>query len=185
MQTITLPEIAIPDHSTDTPLGALRVPGVHVPQRLVVIEPQLVQELINAARLATDTAYTAYADTSYEFKVGAAVIMADDPEQKIFTAANCENTVFNSGICAERALLHFVVAQGFRMIKYLAVSTPNRTKDDVALRSPCGLCRQTIAEFADDKTLVFIDHQKPGVLADVVDLARLLPYSFRMKNLQK
>lgn len=177
MQTLTLPEIVIDDHITETPLGRIIVPGFSIPARMMVIEPQLIKEMIEQARNAADLGYSGYA---VKFPVGAAVIMADDPEQKIYTAANCENSVLNSGICAERALLHYVVAQGFRRIKYLAVSTPHRDKD-ITLRSPCGLCRQTIAEFADEKTVVIIDRQQQGALADIVDIDRLLPYRYRLQ----
>lgn len=177
MQSITLPAIHIPDHVTETKLGRVVVPGVTIPERMHVVDPAVIKKLIDAARLATETAYSHPA--TIKFPVGAAVIMADDGNAEIFTAANCENSVLNAGICAERALLHYVVAKGFRRIKYLAVTTPNRAKD-INYRSPCGLCRQTISEFADDNTLVFIDHDAPGVLADVVDMARLLPFAYRL-----
>lgn len=179
MQTIRLPEITINDHVTETPLGTIRIPGVIIPERMVVIEPQLIKDMIDAARLATETAYAGV--PAVKFPVGAACIMKDDGESEIFTAANSEMPVLNAGICAERALLHYVVSKGFRRIKYLVVSTPNRGQDDIALRSPCGLCRQTISEFADDDTLVIIDHQKPGVLCDIVDINRLLPWRYRLE----
>jgi cytidine deaminase len=178
MQTLRLPAIDIADHVTETPLGRLVVPGLSLPERMVVIEPAVIQEMIVQARLAADLGYNS--GFAVQFPVGAAVVMADDVTQKIYTAANCENAVLNSGMCAERALLHYVVAQGFRCIKYIVVSTPNRAKD-ISLRSPCGLCRQTIAEFADDKTLVIIDHQEEGKLADIVDIDRLLPYRYRLE----
>lgn len=176
MQTIRLPELHIPDHVTDTPQGALTVPGITIPERLVVIDPAAIKQLVDAARLATETAYHNY--TTPQFAVGAACIMADDGEGEIFTAANCENGVLNAGVCAERALLHYVVSKGFRRIKYLAVTTP-QNKNDIAQRSPCGLCRQTIAEFADDDALIIIDHNIPGKLADITDINRLLPWRYR------
>jgi len=178
MQSLVLPEINIPDHVTTTPLGTITVPGVSIPERMVMIEPALVKQLIDAARLATETAYNNFPGTY--FPVGAACIMADDGEQEIFSAANCENGVLNAGVCAERALLHYVVSKGFRRIKYIAVTTPHREKA-LSLRSPCGLCRQTISEFADDNTLIIIDHQAPGVLADIVDINRLLPYRYKLE----
>ncbi len=178
MQTITLPAVTLAEHVTETPLGRLIVPGLHIPERMVVVEPQRIQELVQKARLAADLGYNNY---GVKFPVGAACIMADDLEQTIFTAANCENAVLNSGMCAERALLHYVVAQGFRHIKYLCVSTPHRDKE-INLRSPCGLCRQTISEFADDKTVIVIDHQQPGILADILDIDRLLPYRYRLET---
>ena len=178
MQTLSLPELQIPDHVTETPLGNITVPGLVVPPRMVVVEPETVRKLIDAARLATETAYNAV--PSVKFPVGAACIMADDGEGEIFTSANAEMGVLNAGICAERSLLHYVISKGFRRIKYLAVTTPNRDKE-INLRSPCGLCRQTIAEFCDDNSLIIIDRDEPGHLADIVDINRLLPYRYRLE----
>lgn len=178
MQTITLPELTIPDHVTETPQGKITVPGVTIPSRMAVVEPELFRKLIDAARLAAETAYAGV--PAVKFPVGAACIMADDGEGEIFTAANAEMGVLNAGICAERALLHYVVAKGFRRIKYLVVSTPNRDKR-INLRSPCGLCRQTISEFSDENTLILIDHDQPGHLCDVVDITRLLPYRYELE----
>jgi cytidine deaminase len=178
MQTLLLPELVIADHVTETPHGKITLPGISIPQRMVVIDPDVVKQLLGAARLATETAYNAV--PSVKFPVGAACIMADDGEGEIFTAANSEMSVLNAGICAERALLHYVASKGFRRIKYLAVTTPNAGKEDIGLRSPCGLCRQTIAEFSDADSLVLIDHQAPGMLCDVLDVARLLPYRYRL-----
>lgn len=179
MQSLLLPELGIPDHVTDTPLGKVIVPGVSIPERMVMFDPNVIGKLIDAARLATETAYNNYPGAL--FPVGAACIMADDGEEEIFSAANCENAILNSGMCAERALLHYVVSKGFRRIKYIAVSTANSKKENIRLRSPCGLCRQTIAEFADDNTLIIIDHQQPGILADIVDMDRLLPYRYKLE----
>ena len=177
MQTLLLPELIVPDHVTETAFGLITIPGITIDQRMVVIEAELIKKLIDAARLATETAYNNV--PSVKFPVGAAVIMADDGEGEIFSSANSEMGVLNAGICAERSLLHYVVSKGFRRIKYLAVTTPNRAKD-ITLRSPCGLCRQTIAEFSDENTLILIDHDQPGQLCDVVDINRLLPYRYRL-----
>ncbi len=178
MQSLTLPAIKIADHVTETKLGRLIVPGFELPERMIMVDPVVIQDMIEKARNAADLGYNNYA---VKFPVGAACVMTDDPEEQIFTAANCENAVLNSGICAERALLHYVVAQGYRRIKYLVVTTPHRARE-INLRSPCGLCRQTISEFADDKTLIIIDHQQPGVLADILDIDRLLPYRYRLET---
>jgi cytidine deaminase len=178
MQTLLLPELIVANYVTETPQGKITVPGVAIPQRMVVIDPEVVKKLLEAARLATETAYNAV--PSVKFPVGAACIMADDGEGEIFTAANSEMSVLNAGMCAERALLHYVASKGFRRIKYLAVTTPNAKKDDIGLRSFCGLCRQTMAEFSDADSLFLIDHQAPGVLCDIVDIERLLPYRYRL-----
>lgn len=182
-QTLTLPAITIPDHTTATPLGTITVPGFTIPARMHVIDPAVIHQMIHQARLATETAYHNY--STKPFRVGASLIMADDGAEdgrgEIFSAANSEMGVLNAGICAERALINYVVSKGFRRIKYLCVSTPNR-RNDITQRGPCGLCRQTIAEFADADTLIIIDHQQEGALADIVDIARLLPYAYHLQQ---
>ena len=178
MQTLHLPELTVPDHITETPEGRLTVPGVTIPARMIVIDPTLIRQMIGAARLATETAYNNVPQV--KFPVGASVIMADDGEAEIFSAANAEMPVLNAGICAERALLHYVISKGFRRIKYLVISTPNRDKE-ISLRSPCGLCRQTIAEFCDENSLIILDHQVEGALGDVLDINRLLPYRYQLQ----
>lgn len=178
MQTLFLPELIIPDHVTETPFGKITVPGVTIDPRMVVIESELIKKLIDAARLATETAYNAV--PSIKFLVGAAVIMADDGEGEIFTSANAEMGILNAGICAERSLMHYVVSKGFRRIKYLAITTSHRDKDDIGVRSLCGLCRQTVSEFSDENSLFLIDHDQPGLLCDVLDINRLLPYRYRL-----
>jgi cytidine deaminase len=175
MQTITLPEINLPDQTVETPQGKLIYPGWQVPARMMVIDPVEIQSLIKAAREAASVAYSAY---SVQFPVGAALVMADDPDQRIFASGNSENSVLNSGICAERAALNYAAGQGFNRLRIIVVSTAHRDKADITLRSPCGLCRQTIREFADDNTIIVIDHDMPGVLANILDINRLLPYGY-------
>lgn len=175
MQTITLPEINIADETIETPHGTLVYPGWQVPSRMFVIDPVEVQQLIKAARDAAEQAYSAY---NVQFPVGCAVIMADDPDQTIFQSGNSENSVLNAGVCAERATLHYAAGQGFRTIRIMALSTAHRDKADLTLRSPCGLCRQTIREFANDGTIIIIDHDQPGMLGNVLDINRLLPYGY-------
>lgn len=176
MQTLVLPALSIPAQTTETPFGKLVVPSVEIPERMIVIEPQVIHAMIVQARLASEQAYHNFPTPA--FQVGAACIMQDDEEGRIFTAANCENSVLNAGVCAERALLHYVVAQGFRRLRYLVVTTPARQQDALEQRGPCGLCRQTISEFASDDTLVIIDHQQDGKLGDIMDMNRLLPWRY-------
>ena len=175
MQTITMPEIVVPERVVETPQGKLVYPGWEVPARMLVIDPTEVQALLKAARDAATLAYSAY---NVQFPVGSALIMADDPTGEIFQSGNSENSILNGGMCAERAALHFAAGQGFRRLRILAVSTAHREKSDITLRAPCGLCRQAIREFADDDTIILIDHDIPGILANVLDINRLFPYGY-------
>ena len=171
---ITLPEINLPATTTATPFGQAVVPGFFVPAKTVAVDWVQVEQLRQAARAAASHAYSPY---GVQFAVGCALIMADDPLVQIFTASNAENGVLNAGICAERAALHYAVGQGFRQLKLLAVSTPRLT-DAINFRSPCGLCRQTMTEFAMADTLFIIDTAAPNQLCDILDIDRLLPYRY-------
>ena len=175
MQTITLPALDIPAQTVQTSQGALIYPGLAVPARMLIVDPAEIQMLIKRAREAAEQSYSAY---DVQFPVGAAVIMRDDPDQQVFSSGNSENSVLNGGICAERAVLNYVAGQGFRHLRIMALSTAHRDKDDITLRSPCGLCRQIIREFADNDTIIAIDHESPGVLANILDINRLLPYGY-------
>lgn len=174
MTTLILPEINIPEQATQTPFGRVIVPGVHLAAKTVNVDWAQINNLRQAAREAVKNAYTPYA---VQFPVGCALIMADDAAQTIFTASNVENGVWNSGVCAERATLHYAVGQGFTKLKLLALSTPRLT-DVINFRSPCGICRQTISEFADSNTLIIIDKDMSGDACDIVDIDRLLPYRY-------
>jgi cytidine deaminase len=94
------------------------------------------EPLVEAAAAARVQAYAPYS----RFAVGAAVLMEDG---SIHAAANCENCVPALSICAERSAVANAVSAGLRRPRALAVvvdgSPPPR---------PCGLCRQTLAEFA-------------------------------------
>ncbi|HEY1095749.1 MAG TPA: cytidine deaminase [Alphaproteobacteria bacterium] len=175
MQTMTLPALSIPAKAVETPLGKLIYPGIDQPERMLIVDPAEIQSLVKAARQAAELAYSAY---DVQFPVGAALIMRDDPDGLIFSAGNSENSVLNAGICAERAAIAYAIGQGFRQIKMIVVSTANREKDDIALRAPCGLCRQAIREFADDNTVIIVDHESDGILGEILDINRLFPYGY-------
>jgi len=91
--------------------------------------------LIATAWQARERAYAPYSN----FKVGAAVLCADG---SIFTGANVENLSFGLTICAERVAISGAVAAGTRRFERLAVVADTSTPV-----SPCGACRQVMAEF--------------------------------------
>ena len=60
-----------------------------------------------------------------------------------------------------------------------AVSTVSTLDAELRDRSPCGVCRQVIREFADGDTLILCDSGAEGPLGEVFDIERLLPHGFR------
>lgn len=94
--------------------------------------------LIEAAREARERAYAPYS----RFKVGAAVVAADGT---VYTGCNVENRSFGLAICAERVAVAKAVADGQKSFRALAVVT-----DCSPPATPCGMCRETLSEFAPD-----------------------------------
>ncbi len=106
-------------------------------------------ELLAAAREAQKHAYAPYS----KFYVGAAILTADG---KTFTGCNVENASYGLTICAERNAIFAAVAaanatpQG--KIKLVAVAVVNAQNVPC---SPCGACRQVIAEFGRDAVVYY------------------------------
>lgn len=178
---LVLPELRIDDHATQTPFGRLVVPGHRIPEKRISVDPAMIRDLMAAAREVTKKGYAPFS----KFLVGAAVVMADDPEQKIYTGANSENSCLNCGCCAERSAIFAAVSNGFRRIRYVAVSCASALDLPLNERSPCGECRQAIKEFTDHvavnaETLIFVDNGDDDTLCEVLDIERLLPYSFKL-----
>jgi len=100
-----------------------------------VLSPADWDALAHAAREAAAHAYCPYS----RFAVGAAVRSADG---RVFTGCNVENASFGLTICAERNAIFQAVAAGARDIVAVAVYTPTPQPT-----TPCGACRQVIAQF--------------------------------------
>jgi cytidine deaminase len=175
---LVLPAVERPAAPTATPLGRLTVPGRTIAEKRVSVDPGEIAVLRDAARAVAASAHAPYS----RFHVGAALIMADDPERRIITGANVENASYGGTICAERTALTQAASLGFRRLELLVVSCVATLDAPLADRSPCGICRQVIHEFGgqDPETLVIVDGGGEGALGDVLDLERLLPYGFTL-----
>lgn len=99
---------------------------------------------------AWDVRERAYAPYS-KFQVGAVVVGGSG---KVYVGANVENLSFGLTICAERVAAAAAVVAGEREITAVAVVADTQTPV-----SPCGACRQFLAEFGDPK-VVLANHQE-------------------------
>lgn len=127
------------------------------------ITDELRQRLIDAAVKARQQAYAPYS----KFPVGAAVLTE---EGQVFIGCNVENASFGLTNCAERAAVFAAVAAGHRQFAAVAVATEGGY-------SPCGACRQVLAEFSDDLPILIIDARSEGRVEEV-SLTELLPRRF-------
>lgn len=126
-------------------------------------------ELMDLARKASRNAYAPYSGV----RVGAAALA---PSGKVFTGCNIENASYGLTMCAERVAIQNAVSAGEREILAVAVFSP-----DIHNITPCGACRQVMAQFAPKKgkALVILDAPE-GMRA--VPLSFLLPETFGGSN---
>ena len=93
------------------------------------------KELLEKAKEASKNTYSPYS----KFPVGACVVT---PSGKTFIGTNVENASFGATICAERSAIMNMVVNGEREIEAIAIYSPK-----MKMCTPCGICRQVIAEF--------------------------------------
>jgi cytidine deaminase len=136
--------------------------------------------LLNEARAATQFAYAPYSN----FNVGAAGKLING---EIVTGSNQENAAYPAGICAERVLLSSIASQypGIAL-ETIVVSYNNlKGKSDVPV-SPCGLCRQSLAEYQQrfQTPIRIILSGMEGKVFIIQDANELLPLAFSAGNLK-
>ncbi len=104
------------------------------------------QELIDAALAVREHAYCPYSG----FYVGAALV---DDRGQMHIGCNVENASYPQGNCAETSAIGAMVAAGGKRIVTFAVAGG---REKVTACTPCGGCRQRIAEFANEQTRVIV-----------------------------
>ena len=127
----------------------------------------LIQEAIEARKQA----YTPYST----FKVGAAVLTANG---QVFSGCNIENASYGLTNCAERTAIFKAVSEGESKVEAVAI-----VADTEGPVSPCGACRQVIAEFSDHDTKVYLSNLKGDVLE--TSIVELLPGFFKSSDMGK
>lgn len=128
----------------------------------------LEKGLIDQAMQARLRAYAPYS----RFQVGAALLTGNGV---IVVGCNVENCSYGLTICAERTAAVSAVAQGLGGWKAIAIAT-------VGGVTPCGACRQFLAEFAPELTILLVDTTGTNPIVKF-SLAELLPNSFHSSRL--
>ena len=118
------------------------------------------RRLLEQARLVRSKAYAPYS----KFQVGAAVMARDG---QIFTGVNVENASFPAGVCAETNAVAAAVAAGEQDLVAVCVITQMSPP-----ASPCGVCRQVLAEFGPNMQVVLAtpNPEEPPVSMSLADL---------------
>jgi cytidine deaminase len=130
-----------------------------------------VEKLIEEAKIARDKAYVPYS----KFKVGAALLTEDG---KVYHGCNIENAAYSMCNCAERTAIFKAYSEGDRKFTAMAVIA-----DTERPCSPCGACRQVIAELCPKDMKVFLTNLKGDI--QEISIEGLLPGAFSPEDLHE
>lgn len=125
------------------------------------------EEILSLIDEALEIREKAYAEYS-NFKVGAILITDEDKKYK---GVNVENKSYGLTMCAERNAIFSAVTDGMKKIKLMVL-----VGDTEQPITPCGACRQVMAEFADKNTKIIMSNLKKEY--EIVTMQELLPYAF-------
>ena len=127
--------------------------------------------LIEKAIEARELAYCPYSN----FKVGAAALFEDG---NIYTGCNIENASFGATNCAERTAIYNAVSKGNKTLKAIAI-----IGDIKAFTYPCGICRQVIGEFVENKdTKIILVKNKDEYILKTFE--EIMPGAFTKEDLE-
>ncbi len=126
------------------------------------------KKLIEKAKEALENAHVPYS----HYTVGAAVLTEDG---NVYSGCNIENASYGATVCAERVAIFKAVSNGEKKMKAIALVTGAGD-----FPTPCGICRQVMAEFAmDDFEIIMSNDEK----TEIYKMDEILPLSFTSKNL--
>lgn len=123
--------------------------------------------LIQAALQARQRAYAPYS----HYAVGAALLTA---RGQVYQGCNVENAAYPTCMCAERVAIYKAVSEGEKQFTAIVVATENGG-------TPCGSCRQVMAEFGLDTIVLIVDGE--GAVHQETSVRALLPGAFQPKDL--
>lgn len=132
----------------------------------MTIAPAVLSEMLNLAMEARANAYAPYS----KFQVGASILTTNN---KIFAGTNVENASYGLTICAERAAVFAAMTAGENRIKAVLIIAPDAA-------TPCGACRQVLAEFAEPDCAVYLASSQSKQITGHYLLKDLLPLAFKL-----
>ena len=135
----------------------------------MTITNQEKQALIDLANTARQRAYVPYSN----YPVGAVVRTKSG---RLYTGVNVENAAYPQTMCAERVAIFKAVSEGEKEFDVISVVTDNGG-------SPCGGCRQVMAEFGLGTIVLLADGS--GRLVKETTVGELLPEAFTPDRLGK
>lgn len=135
----------------------------------MTLTPHEKQSLIDLANAARERAYVPYSN----YPVGSALRTKTG---KIYTGTNIENAAYPQTMCAERVAIFKAVSEGEKEFEVISVVTDNGG-------SPCGGCRQVMAEFGLDTIVLLAEGN--GKLVKETTVKALLPDAFTPEKLSK
>lgn len=121
--------------------------------------------LLSLAQTAATRAHCPYS----HFPVGAAILSTAG---NFYAGCNVENVSYPEGSCAETGAIAAMIAGGDRQIAEILIYAPSPV-----LITPCGGCRQRIAEFSDENTLIHLADSNG--IQQTLTLQQLLPARFK------
>ena len=142
---------------------------------------QCDQELVSNAIASLKDAYAPYSG----FQVGASILLENG---EIINGSNQENVAYPSGLCAERVAIFYASSNypNIRIIKMaISVQAVDFNINDVI--SPCGACRQVMAEYEENQNhpIQIILHSPNNDILIVDRVQDLLPFMFKSPHLKK
>ena len=133
------------------------------------ISLEIKHKLVESAKNAQKFAYVPYSN----YPVGAALLTESG---KIYSGANVENAAYPVTMCAERVAILKAVSEGERELIAIAVITKNGG-------SPCGSCRQVMAEFNPEMIVLIADGE--GNIIKEATVKELLPNYFGPEDMSE
>ncbi len=135
----------------------------------MTLSNEMLQQLVGTAIEVRHWAYAPYSN----YPVGAALLTASG---RIYDGVNVENAAYPNTICAERVAVFKAVSEGEHSFQAIVVVNKNGA-------SPCGACRQVLAEFGLDTLVIIADED--GKIHRQAAVKELLPGAFLPDDLRR